>query len=216
MKKTYLYIILILALGQNKSFAFTCPKAPKPKVYFSMRKTPTRFNFSKTTKELTAANLTKSAQWAGWINEGIMSSKFPNYRLGVQTKMRIYPDIGKTCHWVDSIKFNWVFSPTIFIAKDYRRGSCKYNTVIAHERQHVKIDIAILKKYRDKIKNNLKIQASYPITSGPVSSHAKVNLLKEVEKSLKPLIDQMVKERTIEQGKIDTVEEYTKLGNMCK
>ncbi|MCT4574913.1 MAG: hypothetical protein N4A43_01515 [Alphaproteobacteria bacterium] len=181
-----------------------------------MRKTPTKFNFSKTTKQLTAANLTKSAQWAGWINEGIMSSKFPNYKISAKLKGLTYPDVGKACYWIDTINFNWVFSPTIFVAKEYKRGSCKYNTVINHERQHVKIDIAILKKYRDKIKNNLRKQALYPITSGLVNSNAKVNLLKKVEDDLAPLIERMVKERTIEQGKIDTVEEYTKLGNMCK
>lgn len=201
----------------NISFAnMSCPKAPKPKLNFSMKKKETKFNFSKDTKQLSRENLTKSSQLAGWINEGIMSSKFPNYKIEAVVNGVIFPGANKACYWIEEIDFSWVFEPTIYVAKEYEKGSCKYRTVIAHERKHVEIDIGILVKYKDYIRKNLEKQVEKSIETGLIDASSNYDLLGKIERDLKPVIDVMVKDRTIEQGKIDTQEEYIRLGNMCR
>ncbi len=210
-------LLLSICLYSVNVYAVGCPNPPVPKLNFSMKKTKTRFDLSKNTQQLTRESKKNGGASApGWINEGIMSTKFPNYQITAKVNSMTYPKLGKACHWVEEVNFFWVFQPTISIANEYKKGSCKYNTIIAHERQHVKIDIAVLLKHKDKIKRNLEIQTSRPIATGLIDSNNNINLLNIVEKKLKPVIDKMVGERVSRQGKIDTVEEYTRLGKQCK
>lgn len=196
--------------------AITCPEAPKPKLNFSMKKAQTKFDFSKSVDQLSRENSSINNMGPGWVNEGIMSSKFPNYQISASMKGVKYPGTGQACYWVDEINFLWVFQPTIYIAKEYKKGSCKYNVIIDHERQHVEIDIRVLTKYRDYIKRALQKISAKPIETGLIRETQKPNLLGSIEKTLQPLIDKMVGERTRRQSAIDTVEEYTRIGNLCK
>lgn len=215
MKKTLLILALIIMTIPNLSFAkIQCPPLPKPKLKFAMKKTRTQFDFSKDVSTLTRENT--GTTMVGWLNEGIMSSKFPNYRISAKINGIEYPNLNKACYWIEEIDFLWVFSPTINVAKEYKKGSCKYETIIAHERQHVSIDIKVLKSWTNKIEKALNIILSRPIATGIVTIDNKVDLLPVVERQLKPVIDKMVIHRNREQMKIDTVEEYTRLANKCK
>lgn len=215
-KKTFIFVMVIFLIFSKGAFAVSCPTPPKPKLNMSMTKTRTKFNFSKSLETLTKENITDSSKFAGWINEGIMSTKFPNYKISAKVGGVSYEGLGKACYWIEEINFDWVLEPTIFIAKEYKRGSCKYNTIIAHERQHVEIDIAILKKYKNIIKKNLRKQVESPISTGLTRLNNNINLLNLVEKKLNPVIEAMVRERKKRQSGIDTVAEYTRLANKCR
>jgi len=216
MFRKMILLVLLMNLYSYNSFAVVCPKPPKPKLVFSMKKTETKFNFSKTAAELTSQNLAKKTQLAGWINEGVMSAKFPNYEISAKIGGITYPTLNQSCYWVEEINFFWLLEPTIYVAKDYPRGSCKYRTVISHERQHVSIDISVLQKYKDYIKNNLERQCLSPIATGLITTQKNINLLASIEAKLKPIIDQMISERNSRQQAIDTVEEYKRIANLCK
>ena len=216
--KSFLFIILLIGvvIHPGESYAVSCPVAPQPKLNFSMKKTQTKFDFSKDVSTLTRENGTASSLGVGWVNEGIMSTKFPNYQISAKVNGVKFPQINKACYWVEEVTFLWVFSPTINVAKEYKKGSCKYNTIIAHERQHVEIDIKVLLRYKDFMKKTLAKVTSSPISTGLVNINNDINLLAYVENKIKPVVSKMVKERTYKQGKIDTAEEYKKLGAKCK
>jgi hypothetical protein len=216
MKKMFLLFYIYSCFCITEAMAIECPKVPAPKLTFSMKKYQTNFDFSKSVQELTNSNLSSQSKDSGWVNEGIMTSKFPNYTLKANIHSVTYPAKRKACYWIDEVDFSWIMEPTINVAREYKRGSCKYRTIISHERQHVEIDLLILSKYKEYIRNNLKAQTSSPIATGLIDVNKQVNLLSRVEKKLKPLIDKMVNERQIRQGRIDTVKNYEELANRCK
>jgi len=215
---TYLSFFYLSIVFANNAMALYCPKAEKPTLTFSMKKKETQFVFSSDETYLTsqATHSPKTSNFDKWKTQGLMSSKFPNYQLQAKISAYSYPDLKKACYFIEQINFDWVFAPTIYIAKEHKKNSCKYNTVIAHERRHVEIDIEILKKYKDAIKNNLEEQTSKPIETGLIDEDPEINLLNRIEENLKPVIDQMIKERNYRQSQIDTVEEYKKMDKICK
>jgi hypothetical protein len=96
----------------------------------------------------------------------------------------------------------------VYIAADYPEDSCEYRVTIAHERQHVGFNLAVLREWLPKVRAALtgaardKFPASFPDT--PTNEEVNHILLDPVA----PVFQAMNQDMARRNGSIDTPENY--------
>lgn len=120
------------------------------------------------------------------------------------------------CHYLQSARVRLQMpSLTVYVASEYRRGSCPFQTITAHENEHVRIDQSVLRKYAPILKEALTT-AVYRISPIANSSNQGARAL---EQALLPaasaIILEMNKERDRNNGAIDTDDAYRKTAKRC-
>lgn len=132
-----------------------------------------------------------------------------------------YEQLGLTCVHYDAITINMVINPTIYIAREHRPGTCRYNAILEHEKKHVEADRLIVNKYARRIGEALSFAMNkYGATYGPFGQDE----VDGVQRRLQHYIDGIVKtevsamnaERLIVQQSIDTLEEYERVRKLCR
>lgn len=139
---------------------------------------------------------------------------------GYQFSTDTYPDLNKVCMYVNKVQVKISVEPTVYIAHEFPKGSCKYNAVMGHERKHLKVDRDLVNKYSviivRAVNNTLK-QVGY--AQGPYD----VAQLPALEKQIGGIIDSVIEqfyvnmnnERRVLQSHVDTLEEYRRVDAMC-
>jgi len=122
------------------------------------------------------------------------------------------PNTGQTCTWYDTIDVNLHMSPVIMIAKEYKKGGCHFNEVMAHEREHVEVDRQVVNEYAQKLGVQLlQIVNAKPIT-GPFPTAQKDRVRAQMEKRLQATVaannKAMMADRSQRQAQIDSKENY--------
>ena len=110
-------------------------------------------------------------------------------------------------------------SPDIYVAREYRRGSCPYRTILAHERQHMRISREQIDRYLPRLRwvlTSLRIPtAERPIfvTSAEAAKSEVRTLMKELAE---PLFQEMRQAMRKAQAKLDSPDSYRRLRKKCK
>lgn len=146
-------------------------------------------------------------------------------RGGIQLKSNIrvawqtFPSHRRVCLWYDTIEWRLHFTPTIFMDKSIKRGSCEYDAVLEHELKHVDVDRKLIRKYRPKFEREIRkfvrkfgVAGPYPIEN---TEKMKDYLSDVLAQHLSKLEAEMTAERMQRQQAIDTLEEYRRVQNQC-
>jgi hypothetical protein len=131
-----------------------------------------------------------------------------------------YPALNAACLMINKITVKIHVDPTIYIAREYRKGSCMYASVLEHEQKHVRTDRILVNKYTGLIARAL--DAEFKKTNyafGPVRSHNMDEEQRRISyvssKIVKELSEKMNAERRVLQQNIDTLEEYNRVSRKC-
>lgn len=178
---------------------------------------------TKSIKELTAMSdgtyspYNKSVQT---FTEGLMRgsiSASTSFGWGISTAA---PMAG-TCLFVRTIDVKLHIDPTIYIAKEYKRGTCMYDSVMEHEMKHINVDRQIVNKYTYiiiKALDNTFKKIGY--VHGPVNQADQKALETQIGGIAIGVVqkfnDNMNAERDRLQQKVDTVAEYARVDAQCK
>lgn len=141
--------------------------------------------------------------------------------LDIQARARpgITQHSDHVCFWLEEIDVELVYkSIEIFVAREYKRGSCEYIAILDHENKHVEIAKDNLEKFRAKIR--------YALTSLLIPSPrrpVKVASVEEVEpyyeklfeEVLQPIYEEMWEDLISAQAAIDTPQSYAKVNARC-
>jgi hypothetical protein len=110
-------------------------------------------------------------------------------------------------------------SPDIYIAREYRRGTCPYRTILGHERRHIRISKELIDRYIPRLRwvlTSLRI----PTGARPVFVSSAENAKPEISALMKelaePLFQEMGKALRETQAKIDTATNYRRLRKICR
>lgn len=150
---------------------------------------------------------------------GLMSGE-----IRVESRVRFmqekYPARGAGCLHIDSIDLIIHVNPTIYVAREYARNTCQHDAILEHERQHVKTDAAIARKYATTLKNTLQAHLrSGGYSYGPYPLETMNAAQERIQNQLQALIqrsnDVMTRERRAEQQKLDSLEEYNRVSAKC-
>lgn len=128
--------------------------------------------------------------------------------------------LNQICYWFDSVSVTLHIQPTIFIATEFPRGTCKHNAIREHELKHITVDREIVNKYATMIANALKKELDQQTVYGPY----KLAQAKEVEAYMKTRLEtilrtharKMEEERKTRQQAVDNLTEYERVNRMCR
>ena len=123
----------------------------------------------------------------------------------------------KPCIRLQKVQFEFGLTKSeIFIDRKYKPGTCAYNAILAHEREHMQINNRLMEKYAVKIEEDLvkHAKAVRPFYASN-SKQATKSIVNDLLHRLKPRINEFKKERAVANQKIDTPRSYKKVRSRC-
>ena len=186
-----------------------CQSAEHPP-YISFTATPgqPRYDETKSKSRLRSLNRSHGQQTAGWSPIGLTLAD-RSMRIGVSVRSEQLSD-GSFCSSLASVEASVVYnSIEVYIANEYKRGSCQYGAILDHERRHVGVFNDTLMGFAPRIERHLYDTANTlePIHSKDHRKAAKI-LQDHLERALKPVFKEFDRVLAWRNGALDTEENY--------
>ncbi|MGB9152275.1 MAG: hypothetical protein WCD70_04215 [Alphaproteobacteria bacterium] len=140
----------------------------------------------------------------------------PMLRVNPVSLARDLPD-GTTCVQVDHVDISFGYrNVVVYIANEIPQGTCGFDEVMGHEQKHVAVQKQILADFIPTLQSRLKdYLAQNGSFRGNDYGEAVTWMHDNVQYVAQDTINQVLNENTRLQHNIDTVEEYTRVGNAC-
>jgi hypothetical protein len=129
--------------------------------------------------------------------------------------------LGKAfCFWVNGIHLNLRYpTPDIYVAREYRPGSCPYRVILAHEKEHVRITRTVVRRYASRLRQELSSLA-IPTRSRPTlvldsPEQAQGRIQAQIEKRVQPLFQELQDKLRQANARLDTLGEYRRSRDRC-
>ncbi|NQV22411.1 MAG: sel1 repeat family protein [Rhodospirillales bacterium] len=124
------------------------------------------------------------------------------------------------CFWVEHVQAQVVYqSMKIFIASEYKKGSCPYAKILRHEREHVAISRRNLARFEPRLRSALA-SLSIPKAGQPLQIKAdddpSAQMTRLFNRLVSPVLEDMMADLDAAQAKIDTPESYAKVRRQCR
>lgn len=228
MSRIIIFFCLIVMIGFSlcvnaaQAQSIECGQQKPPRVLVSSTRTPVEYDFTKSTSDLDAVEKTTENPYGDYSKThtgGLM-------RGGIELAMEIEtshatfhgrPDLA--CVWISTITLNLKQTSTIYVANDYKRGSCQHREIKQHEKKHVGVDSTVMKNYERKFKrllNNIAYRAGV-IGPGPTRQveDIKAEIFKHITGEIDILSQEMYDERANRQQMVDNIDEYERVAAAC-
>lgn len=124
------------------------------------------------------------------------------------------------CFWVTGIGVKLYYrSIDIYVAKEYKPGSCNYRVILQHEQDHVTAAHRNLNRFAPTVRGALTSllipKASAPVkVASPKAAEAEFQRL--YKKLLEPVYQEMLVALQKAQGQIDSPGEYRRVHKLCR
>ncbi len=220
IKKLFFVLILVFLYIFAPSFFYTdCAEVavnPKITLYSSFGKLKT--DTSKNTDQLTELSEKLHLLDKDYKTPGLTTIKI-NFNIETQT-FGFLSKNKKICVIPKEVTiFLAIDSPTIYISRDLRKNSCKYNLTSYHELTHHLINIKTFEYYLPlfKIAAEKIIKETKPLTISDKNQINKVSfeLSKQYNKKLSPLVKYINKEMLNQQKFLDNEQNYKYESEIC-
>jgi hypothetical protein len=189
------------------------------------------FVFTKSIRDLNSENGEKMrAKWADtrekqvWIENANLAG-LARGGSGFHTRSRFvgipYGGLAALyCPFFKKVEIQVFYSTTIFVASDFKKGSCRYNDVLEHEMTHHNINLKIVTEYAMRLEKDLPKMLAQIENYGYVS-HDKIDYRFELMRgSIADAVDiyghEAWKKMQTENAKIDTIENYEAEAAKCR
>lgn len=200
----------------------SCQPHPIPQVVVSPSRSAVQYDNTKSKKELETFQIDTVNPYDRHQEThvgGLMSGEIKvEHAVGfVQEK---YESVQQGCLHYDSITVKITINPTIYIASENRPGSCRYASILEHEKKHVEVDRLVVNKYAKRINKALSYALNkYGATFGPMKMSAmtgtQTRLQNYIDGIVRKEVDAMNAERKKLQQAVDTLEEYERVRKQC-
>jgi hypothetical protein len=215
-------VMAVLACGGT---AQACePPGTMPALRVDLRVDPPRVDHSRSRDKLQSVSTATESPYApgakvhvNGVMRGAVTLETKSTLAWQKTPDRLGGN--KNCFWFDGVTLVMKLSPTIYIARELKKGSCLYNEVAAHEYRHFAIDQEIAQNYKIAFQDMLKDYLQRVPFVGPYPDSQKKQaqnaLSTQLEAEIKKLHDRMKADRIKYQATIDTLEEYERVARTC-
>ncbi len=123
------------------------------------------------------------------------------------------------CLNVKKIKATFFAHPKVYIASNFKRGTCEYGNVLKHEEKHVKTLKKTHREYMPKFKQHLSSAArKLPVLEPMTLSEANENkdvYVKKISEDLSSYMQIIMMEVAQRQKEVDSKEEYQRVMKRC-
>jgi len=201
--------------------AADCPfEAPDPTLTFRATLEQARLDHTKTSAEILALSNglrhhSSTAQPGITVGTTITYDQ-PAVRFEVHiayTKLRD----GRYCTTLRSVDAQFKQpQPIIYVSSEYPKGSCNYNVIYEHEKQHLRIHVRTFRIYAPQIKRALLtlMHGFEPrVVNDP--QDALDWYLKRLNEGARPLLDEMEADRVRRNAALDSPENYARENAKC-
>lgn len=225
MKSIFGFLGLLLAaflwIMPSAVAEVTCPAKPAGPVSITWSSDEIEYDLSKSQAQMDRMeNDTQSPYKSGTKTHvgGLMNGGV-SIRSQVQVATLTYPRTREMCQWIEQVNVDVVIDPKIYIARENKRGSCKYNAILDHEMKHIYVDREIVRQYVPTIKKTLEKAVLDVGIVGPKSAgdqekyHRKIN--DYIEGEIKKINDRINAERRKRQQQVDSLAEYERVSKLC-
>jgi hypothetical protein len=147
---------------------------------------------------------------------GLTSSSYETrYQVKVQTRK-----IGRNryCAQLLSVEAWAGFTGmTVYVAREYKRGSCQYRAILDHEHQHVAINRRVFQKYLPKIEKTLRATARKmgPFVASSPNGAGKI-VTNRLKAALRPTASALDRALDKSNANIDTKANYKRVNARCR
>ncbi|MEZ0261154.1 MAG: hypothetical protein ACAH80_09100 [Alphaproteobacteria bacterium] len=129
------------------------------------------------------------------------------------------PVSGKACLAAKTVELTLNYKPTVYIASQYKPGSCRYKEVLLHEVRHVNTDIITFKEYLPIIQADMERAAATLHVMGPLDKNevdpAREKAAAVLKEALTASVDKVSAVLHQRQQAIDTRAEYLRSSRAC-
>ena len=126
---------------------------------------------------------------------------------------------GGFCFWVRRTALTIRHpSPDIYVAREYRRGSCPYRAILAHERQHMSISREQINRYLPRLRwvlTSLQIPTGVRPDFVDSAEAAKSDIRALMKDLAEPLFQEMIAALRAAQAELDSTASYRRLLKAC-
>ncbi len=221
--------ILLIALsfpmgisGAAWAQSVECQAKTVPRINVIPKTENIKYDFTKTKAQLNSVDVDTISPYGPQHKttvSGLMSGSI-QVRTQAEFIHEKYEQADLGCVYLKNINVEVKIDPTIFIAREYKNGSCYHNAVLNHERKHVREDQLIVNKYVGRIGRSLQDLIKGKTDGfGPYQLDRLDSVQKNVEQAVNQVVtrynDDMNKERRRRQQAIDSLEEYESIGSRC-
>ncbi|MEM9469679.1 MAG: hypothetical protein AAF988_05910 [Pseudomonadota bacterium] len=220
--------LLHLASSERKTTAdfiksqVECRAKVPPKVRIKPTKAKIQYDFTKSKEDLKNFDIDTVSPYGPGHETHVGGLMRGEIQMKKETSFlqETYAHLGYGCFYVGEIDVGIHMEPTIFVANEHKKGTCKHRVILEHEKKHVREDQLIVNKYAGlvgkEIKSFLKAEGySY----GPFKISELEKWQKDMQEALGALViaqnDAMNKERRKRQQAIDSLEEYERISKAC-
>lgn len=139
-------------------------------------------------------------------------------RMGLDFTMRRAG--GSACIGLREVKIDMELAERrIVLARELRRGSCRHDVTLAHERQHARIDDTIFARELPKLKEAIARAAAEngvvgPFPAAQLQTHRE-DIGERLQRAFRHEIERLSELRRHEQGAIDTPDAYRREAARC-
>lgn len=214
--------MLALSAVSGGGQAITCKAAALPPVRVEPSKSVIQYDHSLTQGQLDRMEIDTVNPYGDHKQThvgGLMSGEITvEHQIGfVQER---YDRLGVSCLYYDSVDVKININPTIYIARENKPGSCRYNAILEHEKKHVEVDRLVVNKYARRIGESVSFALKqYGSSFGPFPvgeiAYAQERLQEYLGGVIKAEVDAMNEERRASQQAIDTIQEYERVRRLC-
>ncbi|HXT01367.1 MAG TPA: hypothetical protein VN915_11875 [Elusimicrobiota bacterium] len=142
-----------------------------------------------------------------------------SYKTGIALTHPLFG--GPRCAWVDKLTVDMTPEKMeIYIPSDYPEGSCEYDQILSHERQHEETHRDALRTAVDEMRLALAQATGLPARGTPIQvadrPEAERRIEEIVDKAAKPVYARFKDELKRRQAVIDLPENYLWTQNRCR
>ena len=214
----YLLVCLICTMSAYPVQASSpCePSGIRPYVDFTVDPGQPRYHTNKNKGQLTKLQRQTMGQpSAGWLPIGLTLTE-RGLQFGLTMRQQQLSD-HSYCSEVASVQASLLYHRIdVYIAREYPRGSCQYNSIVDHERRHVGIYHDTLAEFAPRIENTFYdvLGKMKPVHNND-PERALQHYMEKLERATAPLFDELDRVASSRNASMDTPENYRKEQQYC-
>ena len=214
-------LLTAIPLSASAQKPTTCPISKAPIINVRPQTKAIEYDKTKTSAQLNQLKSNTISPYGLNVDQttGGLRHDRPTIKMNATFNITQNPQTGSTCMSYNTINVDIQLQPKIYIAKEFNRGRCG-REVLEHEKKHVHVDRVVMNKYTKKM--GIAIQNAVnnagvigPFQSGRTEEFQK-RMFDNVKSALTSIELSMQNEMNIEQQKIDSLEEYERVGKHCE
>ncbi len=197
-----------------------CPSAPLAHIRVETQKQPLDVDLSRSTAQLQTLQVDSALiqDRAHARLGGLMAGELTLQSV-INTNTLVDRRGQWGCLWLDEVIVEVTIIPKIYIARQYRPGSCEYAAVLEHELRHVQVEEAVVRRYSPIIRRHLQDTAARIGTVRVDAAHkmeaAQKRLNQTVQEALDTVAQRLFADRARMQQAVDTPAEYRRVAKQC-